>query len=72
MQTIDMILSFYENNFPIRFGVLLYSSKFIKQTESGDDGLTRPEADTSSLVTYFYFVLFLAVSACNFLSTVHD
>ena len=50
-----MILSFYENNLPIRFGVLLYSSKFIKQTESGDDELTKSEADTSCLVTYFYF-----------------
>lgn len=57
MQTIDTILSFYENNFPIRFGVLLYSSKFVKQTESGDGGLTKSEADTSSLVTYFYFIL---------------
>ena len=53
MQTIDTILSLYENSFPIRFGVLLYSSKFIKETESDDDGLNKSEADTSSLVIFF-------------------
>ncbi|KAG7031006.1 UDP-glucose:glycoprotein glucosyltransferase, partial [Cucurbita argyrosperma subsp. argyrosperma] len=57
LQTIDTILSLYENSFPIRFGVLLYSSKFIKETENGDDGLNKSEADTSSLIIqlFLYF-----------------
>ncbi|KAG6576980.1 UDP-glucose:glycoprotein glucosyltransferase, partial [Cucurbita argyrosperma subsp. sororia] len=57
LQTIDMILSFYENNLPIRFGVLLYSSKFIKQTESSDDELTKSEADTSCLMIQLFIYL---------------
>lgn len=57
LQTIDTILSFYENNFPIRFGVLLFSSKFIKQTENSDDGLTKSEADTSSLMIQLFIYL---------------
>ncbi|KAL0548907.1 hypothetical protein IC582_013384 [Cucumis melo] len=57
LQTIDTILSFYENNFPIRFGVILFSSKYIKQTESSDDGLTKAEADTSSLMIQLFIFL---------------
>ncbi|KAF9685018.1 hypothetical protein SADUNF_Sadunf03G0010600 [Salix dunnii] len=30
--SVDMILSLYENNLPMRFGLILYSSKFIKKT----------------------------------------
>ncbi|KAF8411993.1 hypothetical protein HHK36_004552 [Tetracentron sinense] len=32
-ESIDMIISMYENNFPMRFGVILYSSKLIKEIE---------------------------------------
>lgn len=35
LQTIDMILSMYESSIPMRFGVLLYSSKMIKLIEEG-------------------------------------
>lgn len=72
MQTVDTILSFYENNFPIRFGVLLFSSKFIKQTENSDDGLTKSEADTSSLVTYFYFILLLVSNLWSMIYNVNN
>lgn len=34
LEVIDMIVSLYENNFPIRFGVILYSGKFIKKVET--------------------------------------
>lgn len=46
-----MITSLYENNFPMRFGVVLYSSKFIKQIEtSGSEDDSKIEEDISSLV----------------------
>ncbi|XP_017970879.1 PREDICTED: UDP-glucose:glycoprotein glucosyltransferase isoform X1 [Theobroma cacao] len=33
LQSIDMITTFYENSFPMRFGVILYSTQFIKKIE---------------------------------------
>ncbi|KAK7302415.1 hypothetical protein RJT34_13304 [Clitoria ternatea] len=40
LESIDMIVSLYENNFPVRFGIVLYSSKHIMQLEnhSAQDG----------------------------------
>ncbi|KAM6554272.1 hypothetical protein CsatB_015034 [Cannabis sativa] len=35
LESIDMISSLYENSFPMRFGVILYSSKLVKQFENG-------------------------------------
>ncbi|RDY03533.1 UDP-glucose:glycoprotein glucosyltransferase, partial [Mucuna pruriens] len=32
--SIDMIISLYENNFPVRFGIVPYSSKFVTQLEN--------------------------------------
>ncbi|MCI30793.1 UDP-glucose:glycoprotein glucosyltransferase-like [Trifolium medium] len=37
-----MIISLYENNFPVRFGIVLYSSKYITQLE---DRSTKEEGD---------------------------
>ncbi|TKY71358.1 UDP-glucose:glycoprotein glucosyltransferase [Spatholobus suberectus] len=34
LESIDMIISLYENNFPVRFGIVLYSSKYIMQLEN--------------------------------------
>ncbi|TKY60158.1 UDP-glucose:glycoprotein glucosyltransferase [Spatholobus suberectus] len=34
LESIDMIMSLYENNFPVRFGIVLYSSKFVMQLEN--------------------------------------
>ncbi|GAB4848141.1 hypothetical protein Ancab_002807 [Ancistrocladus abbreviatus] len=34
LEVIDMIINLYENQLPIRFGVLLYSSAFIKEIEA--------------------------------------
>jgi hypothetical protein len=74
LQSIDMITSLYENNFPMRFGVILYSSKFVKQIQMNSDSSAKEndnqnEEDISSLViisfnySYCLFVLhFLRVS----------
>ncbi|XP_024024438.1 UDP-glucose:glycoprotein glucosyltransferase isoform X2 [Morus notabilis] len=57
LESIDMITSLYENSFPMRFGVILYSSNLIKQIEKSggeintsvdDNGLN--EEDLSSLI----------------------
>lgn len=68
LQSVDMILSLYENNLPMRFGLILYSSKFIKKAtihglhlSAKDIGET--EEDISSLVFsffihFFYYLLF--------------
>jgi len=42
LQSIDMIMSLYENSFPVRFGVVLYSSKYITQLE---DHSTKEDGD---------------------------
>lgn len=61
MQSINMILSMYENNVPMRFGVLLYSSKMIKIIEanggelpvsSTDEVLNENTDDISTLVIF--------------------
>lgn len=33
LESIDMIISLYENNVPVRFGIVLYSSKHVRQLE---------------------------------------
>lgn len=35
LEAVEMITSLYENSFPMRFGVILYSAKFIKKIEMG-------------------------------------
>ncbi|KAH9685543.1 UDP-glucose:glycoprotein glucosyltransferase [Citrus sinensis] len=47
---IDMIMSLYENHFPLRFGVILYSSKFIKSIEINGGELHSPVAEDDSPV----------------------
>lgn len=66
-----MIMSLYENHFPVRFGVILYSSKFIKNIEINGGKLHSPAAeddssvneDISSLVfsLYSYLLFFLVL-----------
>ncbi|MBA0655226.1 hypothetical protein Goklo_007730 [Gossypium klotzschianum] len=56
--SIDIITSFYENTFPMRFGVILYSAQFIKKIEMSGGELhssalehdSEIENDKSSLV----------------------
>ncbi|RVX04636.1 UDP-glucose:glycoprotein glucosyltransferase [Vitis vinifera] len=57
LESVDMIISMYENNLPMRFGVILYSTTFIKMVEmsggelqvsKAEDG--QVEEDISNLV----------------------
>ncbi|RAL49511.1 hypothetical protein DM860_012944 [Cuscuta australis] len=50
LETIDMIISLYENHLPIRFGVILYSAKFINQIESNEGELLFPQKKEDSQV----------------------
>lgn len=66
MQTIDMVISFFENNLPMRFGVIFYSTNAIQKIEAyGDDFELRhfvdghqSEEDISSLVIASNLFLF--------------
>lgn len=60
-----MITSLYENNFPMRFGVMLYSSKIVKQIEmnsgeifsSAKENGSQNEEDISiRVITSFNFI----------------
>lgn len=46
LESIDMIMSLYENNLPMRFGVILFSTKFIKTVET--NGGEIPSASTDN------------------------
>lgn len=50
LEVINMIMSLYENHFPLRFGVILYSSKFIKSIEINGGELHSPVAEDDSPV----------------------
>lgn len=80
LQSIDMIMSLYENNFPMRFGVILYSSKFVKQIEMNSDEISssakqndsQNKEDISSLViTVSNFVLLVCKDFNLEWATVH-
>ncbi|KAI3832673.1 hypothetical protein MKW98_002219, partial [Papaver atlanticum] len=64
LESVDTILSMYENNFPIRFGVILYSAKLIKKIEQQAGELPLSSAgkddsmeDISSLITRFFLYI---------------
>ncbi|XP_068312697.1 UDP-glucose:glycoprotein glucosyltransferase-like [Pyrus communis] len=58
LQSIDMILSLYENNFPMRFGIVLYSSKFINHIEaSGSEYDHEIGEDMSSLIIRLFIYI---------------
>lgn len=62
LQEIDMITNLYENSFPMRFGVMLYSSNLIKEIGMTGGKLHESEVhsqneDLSSLVFSFSSVL---------------
>ncbi|CAA0841506.1 UDP-glucose\\x3aglycoprotein glucosyltransferase [Striga hermonthica] len=55
LETIDMIMSLFENNLPMRFGVILYSTKLVEKIEANDgelpiDHLKDDHEDVSSLI----------------------
>lgn len=55
-----MIMSLYENDLPMRFGVILYSLDFIERIEKSTDKDSRNNDDLSLLVFAFYTLLFLS------------
>ncbi|MBA0726897.1 hypothetical protein Golax_002691 [Gossypium laxum] len=61
--SIDMITSFYENSFPMRFGVILYSTQFIKKIEQSGGELHSSEHggeledDKSSLIIRLFIYI---------------
>ncbi|XVE66939.1 hypothetical protein DITRI_Ditri08aG0119800 [Diplodiscus trichospermus] len=65
LQSVDMITSFYENSFPMRFGVILYSTQFIKKIEmrGGDlhssalEHASEIEDDKSSLIIRLFLYI---------------
>lgn len=73
LQSIDTITSLYENNFPMRFGVILYSTKFVKHMELTGGGIyssvkendSHNEDDISSLVIFSFFCSFFYLSCIS-------
>ncbi|GFP99210.1 UDP-glucose:glycoprotein glucosyltransferase [Phtheirospermum japonicum] len=60
--TIDMIISMYENNLPVRFGVILYSAKFVEKIEANDGELQVAQSkddseDISSLIIRLFIYI---------------
>ncbi|XP_039137617.1 UDP-glucose:glycoprotein glucosyltransferase [Dioscorea cayenensis subsp. rotundata] len=81
-KTIDMILSMYESSIPMRFGVLLYSSKMIKLIEEGrelpaastmHDSQKVGEDISSSIIQLFLYIKenYSSQLAFQFLSNVN-
>ncbi|XP_054800106.1 UDP-glucose:glycoprotein glucosyltransferase isoform X1 [Prosopis cineraria] len=59
LELIDMILSLYENNLPMRFGIVLYSSKYITQMENHSSRGNRNnfEEDISTkIISLFIYI----------------
>ncbi|KAI9397239.1 hypothetical protein POPTR_003G018900v4 [Populus trichocarpa] len=80
LESVDMILSLYENNFPMRFGLILYSSKFIKKATSrglhlsAEENDGEIEEDISSLIIRLFIYIkesYGTPTAFQFLSNVN-
>ncbi|CAN6310811.1 unnamed protein product [Urochloa humidicola] len=74
-ETIDMILSLYQDNVPIRFGIIMYSSRLINVIEESDGTLPVNDGeDTSILITRLFLYIketYSAQLAFEFLSNIH-
>ncbi|KAK3153915.1 hypothetical protein QOZ80_2BG0183200 [Eleusine coracana subsp. coracana] len=74
-ETIDVILSLYQDSVPIRFGIIMYSSKLINTIEENDANLpVNLGGDTSILITRLFLYIKETYStqlAFQFLSNVH-
>ncbi|KAI3445630.1 hypothetical protein Pfo_002295 [Paulownia fortunei] len=62
LETIDMIFSLYENNLPMRFGVILYSAKLVEKIEANDGELPvghlkDDHEDISSLIIRLFIYI---------------
>ncbi|XP_060167686.1 UDP-glucose:glycoprotein glucosyltransferase isoform X1 [Lycium barbarum] len=82
LETIDAIVSMFENHIPMRFGVILYSTKLIKEIESGGGELplsyrekdSPSQEDLSSLIIRLFIYIKEnqgIVTAFQFLSNVN-
>ncbi|XP_057737491.1 UDP-glucose:glycoprotein glucosyltransferase [Arachis stenosperma] len=58
LKSIDLIISLYENNVPMRFGIILYSSKYIMQLEnhSTKDGDKFEEDISDMIIRLFSYI----------------
>lgn len=65
LQSVDMLISLYENNFPMRFGVVLYSSKLIKHMETSSDDNKIEEDVSSSVISSLSFVILSFYITCS-------
>jgi UDP-glucose:glycoprotein glucosyltransferase len=74
-ETIDMVLSLYQDNVPIRFGIIMYSSRLINGIEESDGTLPVNDGeDTSILITRLFLYIKETYStqlAFEFLSNIH-
>ncbi|XP_078173674.1 EMS-MUTAGENIZED BRI1 SUPPRESSOR 1 [Carex rostrata] len=77
-EAIDAILSMYENNVPVRFGVLLYSSKLVEAIEKNDGLLPSSSENHETDISTLMIRLFLYIKetystqlAFDFLSNVN-
>ncbi|KAI4296235.1 hypothetical protein L6164_036209 [Bauhinia variegata] len=59
LESIDMIITLYENSFPVRFGILLYSSKYIIQLEnhSTKENADKLEDDISTKIIRLFIYI---------------
>ncbi|XP_052141963.1 UDP-glucose:glycoprotein glucosyltransferase [Oryza glaberrima] len=78
-ETIDMVLSLYQDSVPIRFGIILYSSRLISVIEENDGNLpvnngSKTEEDISILIIRLFLYIKETYStqlAYQFLSNIH-
>ncbi|KAG5041087.1 hypothetical protein JHK85_013563 [Glycine max] len=72
-ESIDMIISLYENNFPVRFGIVLYSSKFVMQLENHATKEHSDEDISTTIICLFSYINenYGAEMAYRFLSNVN-
>ncbi|XP_050375561.1 UDP-glucose:glycoprotein glucosyltransferase [Argentina anserina] len=56
LQSIDMLISLYENNFPMRFGVVLYSSKLIQHIHTSSDDNNIEDDISTSIIRLFIYI----------------
>ncbi|KAL8535987.1 hypothetical protein ACS0TY_011576 [Phlomoides rotata] len=78
-EIIDTIISLFENNLPMRFGVILYSTKFVEMIEANGGELPvahlkdEPEDISSLIIRLFFYIKenHGALVAFQFLSNVN-
>ncbi|KAH1050938.1 hypothetical protein AAZX31_08G124800 [Glycine max] len=56
LESIDMIISLYENDFPVRFGIVLYSSKFVTQLENHATKEHSDEDISTMIICLFSYI----------------